>query len=419
MGFGKFREAAQKCVRHARQHDENARRKEVQAKQREIETRLNAARKAAINDPLHEIPESVTVTTEYLNDVQKRLYYNDDFANHYIRLADEYNMPKLYNTAMNIKNCHKHWFGDWYGLCRVFDRKSLSLCHNKFCSNCAHLRQASRLKRFTPIFEDLQKTYDLYHCVMTIPNCSGSDLNGELDTFTGSSKKVVRYFRGNAKIRGLDFSQYGFVGALRNLEIVVNPDDYHAHYHFIFVLKKDLPLYKTIVNAFSFKRGAPVRKFSELEILIQKILYLAHNGQKITLDAIDSLPLGYSCTLDKIEGDEWHECLKYVTKLTKDTMTALDYEQFKTLYFALDGRRVMQGFGILYRLAKDDSIDEEAAAEYERIIAELQLVEDPISTHYELDTLVDDVKNGYVRVISKYIIQQLLNKESQEGENDR
>ena len=141
---------------------------------------------------------------------------------------------------------------------------------------------------------------------------------------------------------------------------------------------------------------------------------MAYNNQKVNLASINSVKLGYSCMLDMIEGDEWHEVLKYVTKLTKDTMCALDYTQFKTLYFALYKKhRAYQCLGVLSRLGKDDFIDSEVAEEYRRIIAELQLYENPVSSHYELDSLISNVKNGNMRIISKYIIQQLLNKDAE------
>lgn len=417
MGFYKFREAVKKCVSHAQLREQNSRVKELRAKLAETNALKKSDRIAALQNPVHEIPDTVQVTEAYLDDVQRRLYFNDDFADYYIRLGDETNLQKHYNTADSIRNCSKHWFGDWYALRRVFDRKSLSLCHNMFCSNCNHLRQASRIKRLTPVLENYQKTHDLYHCVITIPNCSGNKLDITLDNFFALARQVTRYLRGDAKIAGIDFLQLGYIGGIRCLEIVVNEKTYHPHFHFVFILKKGLNLIKRHINKFSYNRkqpNLPPRKFSDFEILLQKIAYLAYNNHKVNLASINSVKLGYSCMLDMIEGDEWHEVLKYVTKLTKDTMCALDYTQFKTLYFALYKKhRAYQCLGVLSRLGKDDSIDSEVVEEYRRIIAELQLYEDPVSSHYELDSLISNVKNGSMRIISKYIIQQLLNKEAE------
>ena len=219
MGFVKFREAAWKCARHAEQHDKNARRKAIIQKDIEAQRIKNTALKAILSERNFEIPEAMYVGQGYLDTVKKRLYYNDIYGDYYIRLADEYNLPNLYNTGLNVKQCHKHWFGDWYGLQHIFDRKSLLLCHNRMCANCMHLIQASRLKKFTPIFEELSKIYDLYLATLTIPNCAGVDLCSVLDRFFLASTQVFRYLRGNAKIKGIDFLQYGYVGGIRSLEI--------------------------------------------------------------------------------------------------------------------------------------------------------------------------------------------------------
>ena len=417
MAFLKFRIAASKAAYHARLHDMRLKKRAIDNKYKESDAALARAMRNAIAGELHEIPETIEVTTEYIRDVQRRLYFNDVYAGFYMRLADEYNLPNVYNTGVAVRDCHKRWFGDWYALRRVFDRKSLSLCHSKFCSNCNHLLQASRLKRFAPIIEELRQTHDLFHLTLTVPNVSGEKLCDCLDAFYAASKKIFRYFSGNHTVRGFNFAQFGYVGAMRCLEIVTNPTDFHPHFHCLLALKKGLSLEKIVTNTFSFSHGRAVRQFSEFEILLQKILYLAYNGKKVTAEAVASVPLGYSCTLDKVEDDSWHEVFKYVTKLTKDgSMESLSYEQFVYLFFALRRRRVMQGYGCFFNISEDDSIDDEVSDLYMRIIAELRMYEVPTTMCAELDTIAEDVDKGHMRVISRYIIQQLLNKKAKENE---
>lgn len=416
MGYGNLWVAAKKCAEHARLHDENLRRKELRNKEAKQKVRNAAIDAAANSGKFAEIPDTVQVSEKYLTDIQKRLYWNDDYGDFYIQMADECNLPVLYNTGVNVKNCHKHWFGDWYTMQRVFDVHSLSLCHNRYCANCNHLKQATRLKQFTPVLQALQHDYDFYHLTQTVPNCSGADLPQVLDAFYEASRKTFRYFAGTGKIKGVDFAQYGFYGALRNLEIVVNETDYHAHFHNLLVLKKDLPLYKLVVNDFSFKKGTVgvQRKFSELEILLQKILYLAYTGQKVSGKAIEAVPRGYSCTLDKVEGDSWHEVFKYTTKFSKDgCIERLTYRQFKDLYFALKKRHVFQGYGCFYKMAKEDCIDDEITQEYYSVLARLRAIEDPVVLCRELDVLQEDCQKGHLQIISKYIIQQMLNNEAE------
>ncbi len=56
-------------------------------------------------------------------------------------------------------------------------------------------------------------------------------------------------------------------------------------------------------------------------------------------------------------------------------VTLTTYEQFKTLYFALRGAHVFQGYGKLYRVDVD-KIDEETLKKYNLLIAQLRLIEE-------------------------------------------
>lgn len=191
------------------------------------------------------------------------------------------------------------------------------------------------------------------------------------------------------------------------------PADFHPHIHALLLLKKDLPLYKTESNPYSYDRGVFKENFSTLEIFIQKVVFLICNGQKVTKQAIEALPLGYSCKMNKVDGEDWKEVFKYVTKLTKDEgddSAVLTYEQFKTLYFALFKRKVMQGYGILYKVAKNDEIDDEIEAMYYKIVETLRLVENPIETGYAIDELLVALMTGRITCISKRTVQQYLNE---------
>ena len=53
--------------------------------------------------------------------------------------------------------------------------------------------------------------------------------------------------RGNG-IAGVDFAQYGFVGAIRSFEIVISPTEYHPHLHCLFLMKKGLNLVQLYPN---------------------------------------------------------------------------------------------------------------------------------------------------------------------------
>ncbi|MBD5131339.1 MAG: protein rep [Clostridiales bacterium] len=390
-------------------------------KQRAAQELRSKANRATEFDNGADIPEVLQLTEDYVGNVWGNRYHNELYADYYLRLHEETGLAQYEAEAERVAHCHKSWFGDHYIMQQVFDVKTVLLCHDKFCINCQHLKQASRLKRFTPVFDELRETYDLYHLVLTVPNVPGVKLNSTLDIMYRSFKKLIRYFSGDAKIKGVDFKQYGYVGAVRGLEIVANPADYHPHIHCALLLAKDLPVRKDIVNCFSYDHGVLKRHFSNLEILIQKIWWLCLHGQKVVLDSIAGVPEGYSCTLDEVDNDEWHEVFKYVTKLTKDGEPYLSYPQFKTLYYALYRRRVMQGYGILYKLAEDDDIDEECALEYAKVIARLRRLEEPQENYgYDIDELYTDVKSNRITAISRRNIQRYLNEiaKDEEERND-
>ncbi len=419
MSFDDFKKSARRVARNANGRDQIRKIEKYEERARMDRAAKSKADRAAVADPYLEIPNSVKLDEKYIDGVANNRRFNEQYSDYYTRMANDFNLPKLHIVAAHVQDCHRYWFGDHYRLQRVFDVKRVHLCHDKFCTNCQRLKQASRLKRFTPILEELSNNYNLYHTVFTLPNVSGSELARALDIMHDAFRKITRYLSGDAPIKGLDFSECGYAGAVRCFEIVANPTDYHPHIHSLFVLSKEFELVKTIVNDYSYNYGVySGRKFSELEVLIQKIMYLVWNNQKVTLENISAVPIGYSCTMDKVEGNEWHEVFKYVTKLTKNGAPALTYEQFVTLYNALHKRRVMQGYGILFNVAKDDTVDEAVAEEYEKILAKLRLVELPDKeVDYVLDRLVADIHSGAVTVISKRNIQRYLNELAKEEDS--
>ncbi|MDE7164061.1 MAG: protein rep [Clostridiales bacterium] len=409
MKLGEFKKSAQRAARLAKARENGARKRKILSAQAEQLKHERQAERAVGNDLYYEIPEELKITEDYVDTVSHNRDFNDIYSEYYERLYTETNLNKYRTLGERVHNCNKFWFGDHYRLQRVFDVKNVQLCHDKFCVNCQHLKQASRLMRFTPVFDELRNTYDLYHLTLTVPNVGGTVLEKTVGSMFNAFKKLIRYFSGDAKIKGVDFAQYGYGGAVRCLEIVTNPTDFHPHIHSAILLKKDLPLYKEFVNCYSFNHGKLERIFSELEILIQKIWFLALNNTKVNLENISTMPDGYSCTLNEVEDDGWHEVFKYVTKLTKDGAAFLTYEQFKVLYSVLYRCKVMQGYGLLYRVAENDEVDASVEEAYAEVLARLRLFEKPeVNTSVELEKLMHDLKNKNITFISKRLFRAWL-----------
>lgn len=385
------------------------------------------------------VPESIEITSDAMDALEHNTLFNDIYAEYYNQLAEETDDDKWKRKSERLMYCHKSWFGDRYPMQGVFDVKRVFNCHDKWCVNCQHLRQAAKLKRFTEILDEVSKDYDLYLMTMTVPNVPPKMLKDCLTRFNNAFGSIIRYFTGNANVCGVDFAQYGFYACYRNLEIVINAKTFHPHFHCILVLKKGLDETKLYTNDYSYDNGVFKRKFSELEILIQKVLALKYNGIRldrmvisyvINKDSVDKKKLsawceknkasmqmlnsfrreGYSCTIDKIEGNEWHEAFKYVTKLTKSGSPTVLYYQFKVLTEVLEKVHISQGYGAFYSLSKDDDCepDEDIQAAYEFVVSKLKEVEDPVGYTYALSELVTKLREKSLKCISRRNIYKYL-----------
>lgn len=381
--------------------------------------------------PVFEVSPDIEITSNEVDKLEHNTVFNDIYAEYYNQLADELGEEQYKKNAERMLNCHKKWWGEYYNLQSVFDVKQLSLCHDRFCVNCQHLKQASQLQRFTKILDEAAKEHDLYLMTLTVPNCPVDGLKKSLDRFALAFRNIIRYFMGNSTIAGIDFASYGFYACYRNIEIVINPNSFHPHYHCIFALKKDLDEKKLYTNDYSYNYGVFKRKFSDLEILIQKVLALKYNEirlDKIVVDyvlkgisvnkeklsawckkynvdmsTLDSFRReGYSCVIDKIEGNLWHEAFKYATKLTKDGDTNMMYFQFKTLVPLLKHLHFGQGYGAWYKLPQDEwEIDPDVLIAYEYVITRLKEVEDPVGMTFELLALKQRLHNKSIKCISR------------------
>ncbi|MDB0438096.1 hypothetical protein C4R89_00905 [Clostridioides difficile] len=310
------------------------------------------------------------------------------------------------NRSDSIRDCNRIWTLDSYNKQKIKDFKRTNLCKDKFCNNCKKVIQASRMSNYIPEIEKYKNIYSLYHVVLTVPNCSGKELQDIIKNMFKSYRYLTQYFRLNKKIKGLDFGSFGYVGSIRSLEITFNGDNYHPHLHCIFALSNSYSLDKIFTNSFSYNNNVFSRYFSFLEILVQKIWYLLNNNIRVTLDNLDNIELGYSCTFDNIEDSSYYEVFKYMTKSKDDSESVLTYENFKTLFFSLYRVRQIQGYGIFYNFKEDDNIDFEVDEYYDFIVEYLQKKESPIEI---FETPQDSLKDDFLLISRKKIYSYLKN----------
>ncbi len=393
---------------------DSERQRKIERENAKAEHEYNVYRSAELEfdrSPITEVPHEVELPMSYFDEVAHKVDYNAVYAEHYRHRYEDTNKEIYRSMSERIEGCHKSWFGDRYKAAGVFDVKRVFHCHNRWCWLCSHLKQAKRLYKFHILFEKLLQEYDLYHLVFTVPNVKGADLKDTLERMHVALYKMIRRFQGKGKIKDIDFEQYGFAGAIRSFEIVINPfDDYHPHLHVLFMLKKGLDFPKTEINKYSFSNGVMVRKFSKFEILLQKMFYLAVNKQRLTPKNIEGVKIGYSCMMDFVEGEMWHEVFKYATKMSKDGASACSYEQFCLLDDILRRMKLIQGYGIFYNMDEPDpETDPTAEILFEKVLILLNKIDKPErGVHIELDKLVNELHEKNLTVISRKMSYKYL-----------
>lgn len=393
--------------------------------------------------------DNIHISYEEICEAECRTSLNSLISEYFYRLFEDTSQWSLFRESERIRDCSKIWRIDNYIQSHISDVKFVSHCRSKWCLHCQKLLQASRLNRFMPLLQEASKTHDLCHVVLTVPNVSGVRLKASVKLLFKSFSRLIRYFCGRAKIRGIDFSQYGFHAAMRSLEVTYGKygeDDFHPHLHCIFAFKKGLNLEKHIVNDFSFDYGTLKTFYSDFEVFLQKLWRLIVDSERdkiynyvamtdslgqplssthpdygrfvekpkkknkkdgaITLKALNSLKLGYSCKVDFIEDDEttnrnaFIEVFKYACKVTSEKQMLFTYDQFRSLYFALKGAHVMQGYGAWYRLQFDEE-DESIDDFWKVFIAYLRQSETPLSQVLDLTQVKEAAKNKSTMFITR------------------
>lgn len=356
-------------------------------------------------------------------------YYYDVLGD----LADTEEDRRLFkNKAENLRTCHKVMFFKHYSQLGVKDYQKTIYCHDRYCPLCQKLKANTREMEYRQMLTDLDDQYDFYHMVLTLKNVRGklppwSEVDrklGELKPALGemgdSYKHLIRIFSRNVKIAGLDFLKYGYAGAVRSLEITYeNKQIYHPHFHSIVALRKGLRFPGKNVNKFSYdKYTGRVTPFSDFEILLQKLWYLILNDKKVTLDAINALPLGYSCWFKKVLPGESHDVFKYIVK-PDEKKSVMSFEVFQDLVTALKGFHSVQCYGIFrkYKLVADN-IDESFDSVYDHIIEALNRIEYPVDCIESPKEVKDNILAKKCLYVSRKSVRSFINRTRGDDDED-
>lgn len=369
------------------------------------------------------------LTYEEFVGVSRRIHYNQFIGDFYERMASENEMPigirndttifgvdeNLSRIAKRIKSCSRNWIFDFYKKAKIKNLVRVERCNDRFCLNCQSLLADQRFAQYGQVLEDFTETHDVYHVVLTVPNVDASRLLSTIDLMLYMfGDRFIRYFNGSKKIRGVDFEKYGYIGAVRALEITTSKyyGTFHPHLHCMFILKKGLDMSKVYWNRFSEDRynKRPTRLFSSFELLIQRIWALLILKIKVTKESIENIgkycdyPDGFTCTAD-FSNHDYHEIFKYAIKGTFKNETLFTYESFLTLYKALFKKRAYQTYGCLSDYDFND-VDEDLGLNsldemFDMFIRNLQLSETPERIEEILATILKNTLDEKFKYVSK------------------
>ena len=370
------------------------------------------------NKPILKFYNRLLFNTRFTSNVQYREKIKE--SENYNADGIVWNLPYVKTTTLenkigNLMNCNNLWLMNTYEnegiknllkFMKLGDKDNIkdfiktNLCKDRFCANCKKVKQASRMARFMPHIKEIGESYHLYHLTLTVPNCTGDNLRETIQKMNKSFARITEYLNPdrNKKISGVDFYRFGYVGAIRSLEVTFKKDSYHPHFHVLLALDFEEPE-KHIVNAFSKRNGKNVRKFSNLEILIQKVWYLLNNGVKVTRSNIENIAtvrkklneklvddIGYSCSMDLFGDNDYQELFKYMTKSFGDNEEYFTFKNFVVLYFQLMSLRQIQGYGCFFRI-KDIDMEEAVDDTFAPIVDTLNSICEPVLTTEKVEDL--------------------------------
>ena len=359
---------------------------------------------------------------EWFEDLQSKIRYNVYQSEYYERMAEDFHDDGYRKKAERTLMCSKNWELDYYRQHGVKQIKSITRCHDAFCYVCQSLKAQRRHELYAPLLKALEKENDIYHIVFTVPNVTGERLNWTIDKMYDRRSRLMEYFRGSKKIKGLDFGQYGYRGAVCTLEVTAGTrsatqiDDFHPHFHCMFVLAKGAPnMEKVTTNAFSYttdkKTGQRVViPFSKFECLLQKIWCLLILGIEVTKDNIRNIyevtdhryKYGFDVKADRVEDGNYHEVFKYVVKGTYKKESIFSYEDFCYLENALRNRHVYQTYGCLKEYNFNDVDDiflpkKNIDVYFELLLQELQRREKPQLVQSCIEEILSDLDKNKKR----------------------
>lgn len=309
-------------------------------------------------------------TNDVLKEIKDKKQHNIVYSKYYYRLAKEYQKLGLHNRFNTIfrkhnriHDCMNLWDWDIYKKNKLMDLQRVNRCmDNRFCPNCRKFNLASAIHNISPSFKSLiDEGYYPYLLTLTIPNVEGIALRDTIDKLNKSFKKFYELFYRTDR-HGFKDKLITFEAALKVLEITVNNNTgtYHPHFHIMLFSKEyDKSIFeKKYKGPWSNNRQA-YSYYSDIDFQIMKLWKLCYDGiscSKINYDNLDNRWQDlYLCDIRELDTHGIYEVLKYTFKDTD----IKNYDNFKFIFLALEGKRIRQGYGKLYNLKLEEEVDGE------------------------------------------------------------
>lgn len=332
---------------------------------------------------------------EYTNDILKKMLYkqklyNKKYSKYFYKMYLEESEKNFISRSKEINDCMNYWEWDLYEKNKILDLKKVNRCKSRFCPNCKLLDISKFIHKFKEILNVYMQDYNFYFLTLTIPSIEASELNNTLFKLNKCFAKLKEMYsypkyssKGNKNRKAYQNRLIDIAGGIRVLEITYNyKNGYHPHYHIVIMTKDPIPRHLLVKNhlaRFSKKRNKLDFK-NEIERQISRkwaeLWYntkVSENEYKLSETYFDIENKYKVLEVDLREFDEKgiYETLKYTFKDTDIS----SYKVFKELYYSLKGKRLRQGFGVLYNVKIDD--DELEVGEQQELLLEFD--EDPIN----------------------------------------
>ena len=306
------------------------------------------------------------ITDVCVHGMVKKLENTKHNANYFLHMESETSNERFLKRAERMYQCMDLLLWDKYETNKLLDLKKVNRCKDRFCPNCRSVSNAIALAKFKKPFEDLlSKGYKPFLLTLTVPNVPGEQLKDTIDKMQSSARVFMKKLNLRNK-NSLKSRIFTVEAGIRSLEITVEKkrsNYYHPHFHIlVFLTEYELTHFEKVISD-GYDSNRKPRFISSADIFISKLWTMIYDG--VSLKHFSNIPDRiiysdgvrnyYSCDIRELElPGGLYEVFKYAFK-DSDIKT---YEHFKTIFKAIDGRRLKQGYGELYNMNYDCDDDE-------------------------------------------------------------